>query len=170
MKSVIALVGRPNVGKSTLFNRLTKSRDALVADFSGLTRDRIYGTVKSDGCDFILIDTGGMTEQSDSMSGLMRKQADLAIQESDLVLFLVDGRAGMTSDDQSIAQTLRNVGKPIILVINKSEGEQRELVSADFYALGLGEPQVISASQGRGTANLDSRNHRCPASSIGSRK
>lgn len=154
MKSVIALVGRPNVGKSTLFNRLTRTRDALVADFSGLTRDRIYGTVKSDGCDFILIDTGGMTAQSDNMSDLMRKQADLAIQEADLVLFLVDGRAGMTVDDQNIAQTLRNVDKPIILVINKSEGEQRELVAADFYALGLGEPQVISASQGRGMANL----------------
>jgi GTPase len=154
MKSVIALVGRPNVGKSTLFNRLTRTRDALVADFSGLTRDRIYGTVKSDGCDFILIDTGGMTAQSDNMSDLMRKQADLAIQEADLILFLVDGRAGMTSDDQEIAQTLRNVDKPILLVINKSEGEQRELVAADFYALGLGEPQVISASQGRGTVNL----------------
>ncbi|MDF1588766.1 MAG: ribosome biogenesis GTPase Der [Gammaproteobacteria bacterium] len=154
MKPIIALVGRPNVGKSTLFNRLTRSRDALVADFSGLTRDRIYGTVNSDDCSFILIDTGGLTEQSDDMSDLMRKQAKLAIEESDLVLFLVDGRAGLTAADQNIAKELRNVDKPILLVVNKSEGEQREVIAAEFYALGFGEPQVISASQGRGITNL----------------
>ncbi|MDT8370771.1 MAG: ribosome biogenesis GTPase Der [Gammaproteobacteria bacterium] len=154
MKPIIALVGRPNVGKSTLFNRLTRSRDALVADFSGLTRDRIYGTVNSDDCSFILIDTGGLTEQSDDMSDLMRKQAKLAIEESDLILFLVDGRAGLTAADQNIAKELRNVDKPILLVVNKSEGEQREVIAAEFYALGFGEPQVISASQGRGITNL----------------
>ncbi|MBE0440124.1 MAG: ribosome biogenesis GTPase Der [Gammaproteobacteria bacterium] len=154
MKPIIALVGRPNVGKSTLFNRLTRSRDALVADFSGLTRDRIYGTVNSDDCSFILIDTGGLTEQSDDMSDLMRKQAKLAIEESDLILFLVDGRAGLTAADQIIAKDLRNVDKPILLVVNKSEGEQREIIAAEFYALGFGEPQVISASQGRGITNL----------------
>jgi len=140
MKPIIALVGRPNVGKSTLFNRLTRSRDALVADFSGLTRDRIYGTVNSDDCSFILIDTGGLTEQSDDMSDLMRKQAKLAIEESDLILFLVDGRAGLTAADQIIAKDLRNVDKPIVLVVNKSEGEQREILTAEFYALGFGEP------------------------------
>jgi len=150
MKPVIALVGRPNVGKSTLFNRLTRSRDALVADFSGLTRDRIYGTVNSDGCNFIVIDTGGLTAQNDDMSDLMRKQADLAIEEADLVLFLVDGRAGLVADDQIVAQQLRSIGKPTILVVNKSEGELKEIIAAEFYALGLGEPQVISASQGRG--------------------
>lgn len=154
MKPVIALVGRPNVGKSTLFNRLTRSRDALVADFSGLTRDRIYGTAKSDGCDFIVIDTGGMTAKNDDISDLMRKQADLAIEESDMVFFLVDGRAGLVADDHAIAKQLRSLGKPCILVVNKGEGELKEIVAAEFYALGLGEPQVISASQGRGIAPL----------------
>ncbi len=150
MKPVIALVGRPNVGKSTIFNRLTRSRDALVADFAGLTRDRIYGTVREESLDFILIDTGGLTDQSDNMAELMRKQAQLAIDEADLVLFVVDGRAGLMPADHDIAQQLRNQGKPIRLVINKTEGEQRELVAAEFYALGLGEPLVISATQGRG--------------------
>jgi GTPase len=154
MKPVIALVGRPNVGKSTLFNRLTRSRDALVADHSGLTRDRIYGTSKVEGCDFILIDTGGLTEQSDNMSDLMRKQAQIAIDEADVIFFLVDGRSGLTPADEKVAQQLRNVGKSVLLVINKTEGEQREMVAAEFYALGLGEPQVISATQGRGIANL----------------
>ena len=154
MKPVIALVGRPNVGKSTLFNRLTRSRDALVADISGLTRDRIYGTSKIEGCDFILIDTGGLTEQADSMSDLMRKQAQLAIEEADVIFFLVDGRSGLMPADHTVAQQLRNVGKPVVLVINKTEGEQREMIAADFYSLGLGEPQVISARQGRGIAAL----------------
>jgi GTP-binding protein len=154
MKPVIALVGRPNVGKSTLFNRLTRSRDALVADFSGLTRDRIYGNVNSDGCDFILIDTGGLTAQHDGMSDLMRKQADLAIEEADLVFLLVDGRAGLVADDQNIAQQLRSIGKPTILIVNKSEGELKEMMASEFYSLGLGEPQVISASQGRGITDL----------------
>jgi GTPase len=154
MKPVIALVGRPNVGKSTLFNRLTRSRDALVADHSGLTRDRIYGTSKVEGCDFILIDTGGLTEQSDNMSDLMRKQAQLAIDEADVIFFLVDGRSGLTPADEKVSQQLRNVGKSVLLVVNKTEGEQREMVAAEFYSLGLGEPQVISATQGRGIADL----------------
>jgi GTPase len=154
MKPVIALVGRPNVGKSTLFNRLTRSRDALVADHSGLTRDRIYGTSKVEGCDFILIDTGGLTEQSDDMSDLMRKQAQLAIDEADIIFFLVDGRSGLTPADEKVAQKLRNVGKSVLLLVNKTEGEQREMVAAEFYSLGLGEPQVISATQGRGINDL----------------
>lgn len=154
MKPVIALVGRPNVGKSTIFNRLTRSRDALVADFAGLTRDRIYGTVREENLDFILIDTGGLTDQSDNMSDLMRKQARLAIDEADLVLFVVDGRAGLMPTDNEVAQQLRNEGKPVRLVINKTEGEQREMVAAEFYALGLGEPEVISATQGRGFTEL----------------
>jgi len=154
MKPVIALVGRPNVGKSTLFNRLTRSRDALVADHSGLTRDRIYGTSKVEGCDFILIDTGGLTEKSDDMSDLMRKQAQLAIDEADIIFFLVDGRSGLTPADEKVAQQLRNVGKPVLLLVNKTEGEQREMVAAEFYSLGLGEPQVISATQGRGINDL----------------
>jgi len=154
LKPVIALVGRPNVGKSTIFNRLTRSRDALVADFAGLTRDRIYGTVREEGLDFILIDTGGLTDQSDNMAELMRKQAQLAIDEADLVLFVVDGRAGLMPADHDIARQLRNQGKPIRLLINKTEGEQRELVAAEFYALGLGEPLVISATQGRGITGV----------------
>ena len=151
---MIALVGRPNVGKSTLFNRLTHSRDALVADFSGLTRDRIYGKVNSDGYDFVLIDTGGLTAQSDHISDLMRKQADLAIEEADIVFFLVDGRAGLMADDHVIAQQLRTLAKSTILVVNKSEGELKEIIASEFYALGLGEPHVISASQGRGISSL----------------
>lgn len=154
MKPVIALVGRPNVGKSTLFNRLTKTRNALVADYPGLTRDRIYGNVQHDDVEFILIDTGGLTEQGDSMSDLMRKQAELAIDEADLILFVADGKAGVVPEDSAIASQLRSVDKPVLLVVNKSEGEQRELAAADFYQLGLGDPEVISATQGRGITAL----------------
>ncbi|MCL4157749.1 UNVERIFIED_CONTAM: hypothetical protein GTU68_062511, partial [Idotea baltica] len=154
MKPIIALVGRPNVGKSTLFNKLTRSRDALVADHAGLTRDRIYGTAEIEGCCFIVIDTGGLTDQSDSMSGLMKQQAKLAIEEADVIFFLVDGRAGLTAADQDVARQLRNADKPVILVVNKSEGERREIMAADFYSLGLGEPQVISATQNRGFTGL----------------
>lgn len=154
MKAVVALVGCPNVGKSTLFNRLTRSRDALVADFAGLTRDRIYGQVRHEDAEFILIDTGGLTDQTDNMAELMRKQAQLAIDEADLILFMVDGRHGRSPSDDLIAQLLRNVGKPVMLIINKTEGEQREIAAADFYSLGMGEPEVISASQGRGIDGL----------------
>ena len=161
MKPIIALVGRPNVGKSTLFNRLTRSRDALVADHAGLTRDRIYGTVEYDQSHLILIDTGGLTEQSDNMSDLMRRQAQLAIEEADLIFFMVDGRAGLTAADEVVAADLRNAGKDIILIVNKAEGEQREMIAADFYALGLGEPQVISASQNRGISPLIARVRSC---------
>ncbi|MBT3505236.1 MAG: GTP-binding protein, partial [Piscirickettsiaceae bacterium] len=154
MKPIIALVGRPNVGKSTLFNKLTRSRDALVADHAGLTRDRIYGTAEIEGCSFILIDTGGLTERSDSMSGLMRQQAQLAIEEADTIFFLVDGRAGLTAADEDVATQLRNADKPVILVVNKAEGGRPEMMAADFYSLGLGEPQVISATQNRGLSSL----------------
>lgn len=154
MKPVIALVGRPNVGKSTLFNRLTKTRNALVADYAGLTRDRIYGNARHDEAEFILIDTGGLTIRGDNMSDLMRNQAELAINEADLTLFIVDGKTGVVPADELIAKQLRNVGKPVLLVINKTESEQRELAAADFYRLGLGEPEVISATQGRGISNL----------------
>ena len=154
MKPIIALVGRPNVGKSTLFNKLTRSRDALVADHAGLTRDRIYGTAEMEGCAFILIDTGGLTKDSDDMSGLMRQQAQLAIEEADMIFFMVDGRAGLTAADQDVATQLRNADRPVILVVNKSEGERQEIMAADFYALGLGEPQVISATQNRGFVTL----------------
>lgn len=154
MQAVIALVGRPNVGKSTLFNKLTRSRDALVADHAGLTRDRIYGTADIEGCSFILIDTGGLTEQSDNMSGLMRQQAQLAIDEADAIFFLVDGRVGLTAADEDVAAQLRNADKPVMLVVNKAEGERPEMIAADFYSLGLGEPHVISATQNRGLSAL----------------
>ncbi|MFT7235362.1 MAG: GTP-binding protein, partial [Methylophagaceae bacterium] len=154
MKPIIALVGRPNVGKSTLFNKLTKSRDALVADHAGLTRDRIYGTAEVDGCHFIIIDTGGFTELADDMSGLMRQQAQLAIDEADTIFFLVDGRAGLTAADEDVATQLRNADKPVMLLVNKAEGERPEMMAADFYSLGLGEPQVISATQNRGLKAL----------------
>lgn len=154
MQAIIALVGRPNVGKSTLFNKLTRSRDALVADHAGLTRDRIYGTADIEGCSFILIDTGGLTEQSDNMSGLMRQQAQLAIDEADTIFFLVDGRAGLTAADEDVAAQLRNADKPVMLVVNKAEGERPEMIAADFYSLGLGEPHVISATQNRGLSAL----------------
>ena len=154
MKSVVALVGSPNVGKSTLFNRLTRTRNALVADYAGLTRDRIYGNVDEENCRFILIDTGGLTEQTDNMAELMRKQARLAIDSADLILFVVDGRAGMSAADQSIASMLRQDGKDVLLVINKTEGEHRDIVAAEFFALGLDTPQVISATQGRGISEL----------------
>ena len=154
MQAVIALVGRPNVGKSTLFNKLTRSRDALVADHAGLTRDRIYGTADIEGCSFILIDTGGLTEQSDNMSGLMRQQAQLAIDEADTIFFLVDGRAGQTAADEDVAAKLRNADKPVMLVVNKAEGERPEMIAADFYSLGLGEQHVISATQNRGLSAL----------------
>lgn len=154
MKPVIALVGSPNVGKSTLFNKLTGTRQALVADHAGLTRDRIYGQVKRDDHAFILIDTGGLTDNGDSMAELMRHQAKIAIDEADVVVLMVDGRAGLMPADEVIARQLRQVGKPVIVAINKTEGMQSEIAAAEFYALGLSNVQVISAAQGRGIEPL----------------
>ncbi len=151
----LVLVGRPNVGKSTLFNRLTKSRDALVANIPGLTRDRRYGRGKVGGRPYLLVDTAGYDPSSrDGLTGEMARQAELAIREADLVLFLVDGRAGLTPHDEAIAATLRTMGVPVRLVVNKSEGLNRAVVSADFYALGLGEPLPISASHGDGVREM----------------
>lgn len=154
MKPVIALVGSPNVGKSTLFNKLTGTRQALVADHAGLTRDRIYGQVKRDDHVFILIDTGGLTDNDDSMAELMRHQAEIAIDEADVVVLMVDGRAGLMPADEVIARQLRRVGKPVIVAINKTEGMQAEIAAAEFYTLGLSHVQVISAAQGRGIEPL----------------
>lgn len=154
MKPAIVLIGRQNVGKSTLFNRLTKNRNALVADYHGVTRDRIYGTAKIDGCDFILIDTGGLTEQEDNISCQIRQQAHLAIHEAHFILFLVDGIIGVSPLDEMLAQQLRNVGKPVLLVINKIEGEKSEISVSEYYSLRLGEPQFVSATQGRGIVDL----------------
>lgn len=154
MKPVIALVGRPNVGKSTLFNCLTESRDALVADVPGLTRDRKYGDGRLGGSVYIVVDTGGLTGEADALDGLMARQAQQAIDESDAVLFLVDGRAGLSAADETIATHLRRCGKPVHLVVNKTDGLDENTAVGDFFRLGLGQPLAIAASHGRGVANM----------------
>jgi len=154
MKPVLALVGRPNVGKSTLFNCLTKTRDALVADYPGLTRDRKYGDGKLGEYAYIVVDTGGLNGDEDDMDSLMASQAQQAMDEADVILFLVDSRDGLNSADESIAKEIRRKGKPVFLLANKVDGMNATQVSADFYALGLGEPHAIAASQGRGVRQL----------------
>jgi GTP-binding protein len=155
MKPVLALVGRPNVGKSTLFNRLTKSRDAIVADFAGLTRDRHYGNAKHGKYEFIVIDTGGF--EPDAASGIymeMAKQTRQAVAEADVVVFVVDARAGMSAQDHDIANYLRRLGKPCVLVANKAEGMLEGAQLAEFYELGLGEVHAVSAAHGQGIRSL----------------
>lgn len=154
MKPVIALVGRPNVGKSTLFNQLTKSRDALVADLPGLTRDRKYGDAKHDNKSFIVIDTGGIGESEQGIDAPMAEQSRLAIEEAEIVFFLVDARAGLTPADISIANELRVLSKRVHLVVNKIDGIQEEVALADFHSLGFGEPFGIAASHGRGVTSM----------------
>ncbi|NNG13277.1 MAG: ribosome biogenesis GTPase Der [Halobacteria archaeon] len=154
MIPVIALVGRPNVGKSTLFNRLTRTRDALVAAVPGLTRDRKYGDGKVDGRPFIVIDTGGLSGEKEDLDSLMAQQSWQAVEEADLVFFLVDGRDGMTSEDEAITAALRRTGKLLTLVVNKTDGIDPDAALAEFHALGLGEPQAISATHGRGVEQL----------------
>ena len=155
MKPVIALVGRPNVGKSTLFNRLTKSRDAIVADYAGLTRDRHYGSGKQGKHEFIVIDTGGF--EPDASSGIyveMAKQTRQAVAESDVVLFVVDARSGISAQDHDIATYLRKLGKPCVLVANKSEGMTEGVQLSEFFELGLGEVVPVSAAHGQGIRSL----------------
>lgn len=155
MKPVIALVGRPNVGKSTLFNRLTKSRDAIVADFAGLTRDRHYGNGRQGKHEYIVIDTGGF--EPDASSGIYRemaRQTQQAVAEADVVVFVVDARAGLSAQDHDIANYLRRIGKPCVLVGNKAEGMQEGAQLAEFYELGLGEVFPVSAAHGQGVRNL----------------
>ena len=154
MIPVIALVGRPNVGKSTLFNRLTRSQDALVADFPGLTRDRQYGDASFENKPFIVVDTGGIGVDDAAVDALMSKQSEFALNEADSVFFLVDGRAGLSSVDQSIAVRLRKISKPIYLIVNKVDGLDEEIVSADFQSLGFAAVYGISASHGRGLQPL----------------
>ncbi|MCW9025258.1 MAG: ribosome biogenesis GTPase Der [Gammaproteobacteria bacterium] len=154
MKPVIALVGRPNVGKSTLFNRLTKTRDALVADQPGLTRDRKFGEGRVGDFPYIVIDTGGLTSEIDGVEELMAGQSWLAVEQADAVLFLVDGRNGLAPEDEKIARRLRTTGKKIILVVNKVDGLDIDMVTAEFYSLGLGQPNGISSSHGRGVKQL----------------
>ena len=155
MKPVIAVVGRPNVGKSTLFNRMTKSRDAIVADFAGLTRDRHYGDGRSGEHEFIVVDTGGF--EPDSTTGIvkeMAKQTRQAVAEADAVIFVVDVRAGVSGQDHDIARYLRTVGKKVILAVNKAEGMQESPLLGEFFELGLGEPHPISAAHGQGIRSL----------------
>jgi len=155
MKPVIALVGRPNVGKSTLFNRLTRSRDALVADLPGLTRDRHYGNGRLGERPFLVIDTGGFEPVAkDGILHEMAKQTRQAVAEADIVVFIVDGRQGLTPHDKTITDFLRKAGRPVMLVVNKSEGMKYTTVTADFYELGLGDPYVISAAHGDGVMEL----------------
>jgi len=155
MKPVIALVGRPNVGKSTLFNRLTKSRDAIVADLSGLTRDRHYGDARVGDRAFIVVDTGGF--EPENPMGIVRemaRQTRQAVAEADAVVFVVDVRAGVSAHDHDIARFLRVAGKKVLLTVNKAEGMAASSAVAEFYELGLGDPHVISAAHGQGIAEL----------------
>ncbi|SRG51401.1 ribosome biogenesis GTPase Der [Shigella flexneri] len=154
MVPVVALVGRPNVGKSTLFNRLTRTRDALVADFPGLTRDRKYGRAEIEGREFICIDTGGIDGTEDGVETRMAEQSLLAIEEADVVLFMVDARAGLMPADEAIAKHLRSCEKPTFLVVNKTDGLDPDQAVVDFYSLGLGEIYPIAASHGRGVLSL----------------
>ena len=155
MLPTIVLVGRPNVGKSTLFNRMTKSRDALVADLPGLTRDRHYGRGVGASRPYLVIDTGGFEPTAESgILKEMAKQTLLAIDEADVVIFLVDGRAGMTPQEFIIADKLRRAQRPVLLAVNKTEGMNRAVVAADFHELGLGEPLSISSAHGEGVKDL----------------
>jgi GTP-binding protein len=154
MLPVIALVGRPNVGKSTLFNRLTRTRDALVADFPGLTRDRKYGQANYDGYEFIVVDTGGIDGSEEGIETEMAEQSLLAIEEADIVLFLVDARAGMNAADQAIAQHLRKQEKKCFVVANKTDGIDADSHCAEFYQLSLGDVHQIAAAHGRGVTQL----------------
>ncbi len=154
MLPVIALVGRPNVGKSTLFNALTRTRNALVADTPGLTRDRQYGIGQRGSHPFVVVDTGGLTGTEEGLEGLVAQQAWRAIKEADVVLLLVDGRAGLTAADEDIASQLRRTGKPVHLVINKAEHRDPHLLSADFHALGLAHLHTIAAAHNQGIEAL----------------
>ena len=155
MKPVLAIVGRPNVGKSTLFNRMTKSRDAIVADFAGLTRDRHYGDGRIGDREFIVIDTGGFEPTADS--GIVRemaKQTRQAVAEADAVIFVTDVRAGVSAQDHDIARYLRSAGKTVLLAVNKAEGMVDSPLLAEFYELGLGEPHPVSSAHGQGIRSL----------------
>lgn len=154
MNPVIALVGRPNVGKSTLFNRLTRTRDAIVADFPGLTRDRHYGNGQLGDKPYTVIDTGGISGDEMGIDAAMAEQSLLAIDEADIVFFMVDARAGVMPADEAIANHLRVNQKKTWLVVNKSDGLQEEIATADFWALGLGDPHAIAAAHGRNVTTL----------------
>ncbi len=155
MPNLVAIVGRPNVGKSTLFNRLTQSRKAIVSDTAGTTRDRQYGKCQWSGQEFSIVDTGGWVVKSDDIfEGAIREQVKVATEEADLVLFLVDVETGLTDWDEDVATILRRAKLPVILVANKVDNSGEAYVAAEFYKLGLGDPQCISAATGGGTGDL----------------
>ncbi len=155
MLPTLVLVGRPNVGKSTLFNRLTRTRDALVADLPGLTRDRHYGRGRVGERPYLVVDTGGLEPVAkEGILHEMAKQTRQAVDEADMVLFIVDGRDGLTPQDRIIATQLRKTGKPVLLLVNKAEGMQRARVTLDFFELGLGEPIPISSAHGDNVAEM----------------
>ncbi|AOU98212.1 ribosome biogenesis GTPase Der [Acidihalobacter yilgarnensis] len=154
MQAILALVGRPNVGKSTLFNRLTRSRDALVANLPGLTRDRKYGLGRLGERDYLVIDTGGLGEETDAIDALMGEQTRAAMREATHLLLMIDGRAGVTAGDEALAEELRAMGKPVVLVVNKIDTTAPTAALAEAYRLGLGEPMLISATRGSGLEAL----------------
>jgi GTP-binding protein len=160
-KPIVAIVGRPNVGKSTLFNRLVGERRAIVEDLPGTTRDRVYGTCDWGGVDFTLVDTGGLQDEEEiaasstaEIARYTRDQATSAIAEADVIVFVVDGRGGMTSGDQEVADLLRRADKPTLLAVNKADSSDRRDAAVEFYNLGLGDPIAISAYHGSGTGDL----------------
>ncbi|MBG0860541.1 MAG: ribosome biogenesis GTPase Der [Bacteroidales bacterium] len=155
MSSIVAIVGRPNVGKSTLFNRLTESREAIVDETSGVTRDRIYGKCNWNGIDFTVIDTGGYVQNSDDIfEEEINRQVEIAIEESDLILFMVDVTSGIHELDKSIASMLRKINKKFMLVVNKADNTKRLLDANEFYNLGLGDYFALSSINGSGTGEL----------------
>ena len=164
MLPTIALVGRPNVGKSTLFNRLTKTRNALGADYPGLTRDRHYGRARAGDRNYIVVDTGGFEPAGSGVYSAMAQQAQAAIAESDVVIFIVDARAGIAPQDSALADLLRRSGRPVVLAVNKAEGLEPERAVADFHELGLGAPLAVSAAHGENVRGLiDEALARAPA-------
>lgn len=155
MKPTLVLVGRPNVGKSTLFNRMTKSRDAIVADMPGLTRDRHYGHGKLGKKPYLVVDTGGFEPLvKEGILHEMARQTEQAIAEADAIIFVVDGRSGLTPHDKEIANKLRRIDRPVFVAVNKAEGMNSGMVEAEFHELGLGEPNAISAAHGEGVRGL----------------
>ncbi len=154
MLPIVALVGRPNVGKSTLFNVLTGTRDAIVSDVPGVTRDRQYGFGRTGPVPYVVIDTGGLVERPAGIEAQMRAQTERAVAEADRLILIADGRSGLTPQDELIARELRRSGKPITLAVNKTEGLDAEVAAAEFHALGVGEPHAIAASHGTGVHEL----------------